>query len=155
VGQGPRALRGAAELAVVAKSLLLILDDPQDLTTTLGKKLQANPKVKIVSGFRVHQVLGESFVQGIALRHNGTAQEIELDGLFVEMGMTPNVQMVAGLVAMGPSGRIVVDAGMATNCPGVFAAGDVTETFTEQVLVAVGEGAKASLNAYEYLLGQE
>jgi thioredoxin reductase len=154
VGQGPRAIRGAAELAVVAKSLVLILADPQDLETALGRKLRANPKVKIVSGSRVDQVLGEGFVQGIALRHNGTAQEIALDGLFVEMGMTPNIQMVADLVALGPSGRIVVDAGMATSCLGVFAAGDVTESFTEQVLVAIGEGAKASLNAYEYLLGQ-
>jgi thioredoxin reductase len=152
VGQGPRALRGAAELAVVAKSLVLILPDPQDLSTTLGRKLQADPKVKIISGYRVQQVLGDSYVRGIALRHNGTAQEIALDGLFVEMGMTPNSQMVANLVTLSTSGRIVVDARMATSCPGVFAAGDVCETFTEQVLVAIGEGAKAALNAYEYLL---
>lgn len=155
IGQGPRALRGAAELAVVAKSLVLILPDPQDLSTKLGKKLSADPKVKIISGFRIQEVLGENFVQGIALRHNGTAQEITLDGLFVEMGMTPNTQMLADLVDLSPSGRVIVDARMATSCPGIFAAGDVTETFTEQVLVAVGEGAKAALNAYEYLLEQE
>ena len=155
VGQGPRALRGAAELAVVAKSLVLILPDPHDLATVLGKKLQADPKVKIVSGFRIQEVLGDNFVKGIAVRHNGTAQEIALDGLFVEMGMTPNTQMITDLVTLGPSGRIVVDARMATSCPGIFAAGDVTESFTEQVLVAIGEGAKAALNAYEYLLEQE
>ncbi len=155
VGRGQRALRGAAELAAVARSLVLILPDAQDLSTTLGKKLQADPKVKIVSGYRVQEILGDSFVSGIALRHNGTGQEIALDGLFVEMGVTPNIQMVADIVNLGPSGRIVVDPRMATSCLGIFAAGDITETFTEQVLVAIGEGAKAALNAYEYLLELE
>jgi thioredoxin reductase len=154
IGQGPRALRGAAELAVVARSLVLILPDPQDLSTALGKKLQSDPKVKIVNGYNVQEILGDSFVKGIALRHNGTAQEIALEGLFVEMGMTPNTEMVADLVTCSPSRRIIVDARMATSCPGIFAAGDVTETYTEQVLVAIGEGAKAALNAYEYLLEQ-
>lgn len=152
VGQGPRALRGAAELALVARSLIFVLTDPQDLATPLGKKLQANPKVKIVSGYHIDQVLGDNFVTGIAMRRNGTEQEIALDGLFVELGMTPESQMVADLVALNPARRIIVDARMATSCPGIFAAGDITDTFTEQVLVAIGEGAKAALNAYEYLL---
>lgn len=152
VGQGPRALRGAAELAAVAKSLFLILPDARDLTTRLGKKLQADPKVKIASGYRVQEVLGDGFVKGISLQQNGTAQQVTVDGLFVEMGMTPNSQMVVELVPLSPSGRIVVDASMATSCPGLFAAGDVTESVTEQVLVAIGEGAKAALSAYDYLL---
>ncbi len=152
VGQGARALRGAAELALVARSLVLILTDPQDLATSLGKKLEADPKVKIVRGYRVDQVLGDTYVTGITLHQNGTAQEIALDGLFIEMGMTPNSQMVADLVTLNPARRIIVDARMATGCPGIFAAGDVTDSFTEQVLVAIGEGAKAALNAYEYLL---
>lgn len=152
VGQGPRALRGAAELALVARSLVLVLTDPQDLATPLGKKLRVDPKVKIISGYHIHQVLGDNYVTGIALHHNGTGQEIALDGLFVELGMTPESQMVADLVALNPAHRIIVDARMATSCPGIFAAGDITDTFTEQVLVAIGEGAKAALNAYEYLL---
>lgn len=152
IGQGPRAMRGAAELASVAKSLLLILLDSRDMTTALGKRLQTNPKVKMVSGYRVQEILGDGFVNGISLRQNGTAQQISVDGLFVELGMIPNSQMVADLVTLSPSGRIVVDAGMATSCPGLYAAGDVTESVTEQVLVALGEGAKAALNAYDYLL---
>jgi thioredoxin reductase len=154
VGHGESALRGASELAVVARHLTLILLDPQDLNTPLGKKLEANPRVKIISGYQVQEILGDTHVKGITLRHNGTAQEIALEGLFVEMGMTPNSQMVAGLVNLSPARRIIVDARMATSCPGLFAAGDVTETFTEQVLVAIGEGAKAALSAYAYLLEQ-
>jgi alkyl hydroperoxide reductase subunit F len=64
----------------------------------------------------------------------------------------PNSQMVAGLVDLDEQGRIKVDCGSRTNIPGIFAAGDVTSGFAEQVLIAVGEGAKAALSAYEYLL---
>jgi len=68
------------------------------------------------------------------------------------MALTPMSQMVAELVKLDERGRIVVDCANRTNIPGIFAAGDVTNTYAEQVLVAVGEGAKAALSAYEYLL---
>jgi len=72
--------------------------------------------------------------------------------MFIEMALTPMSQMVAELVKLDERGRIVVDCANRTNIPGIFAAGDVTNTYAEQVLVAVGEGAKAALSAYEYLL---
>jgi alkyl hydroperoxide reductase subunit AhpF len=72
--------------------------------------------------------------------------------MFIEMALTPMSQMVADLVKMDERGRIIVDCANRTNVPGIFAAGNVTDTFAEQVLVAVGEGAKAALRAFEYLL---
>jgi alkyl hydroperoxide reductase subunit AhpF len=72
--------------------------------------------------------------------------------MFVEMALTPMSQMAADLVKLDERGRIIVDCANRTNVPGIFAAGDVTDTFAEQVLVAVGEGVKAALSAYEYLL---
>lgn len=154
VGQGAHALRGAAELALVVKNLTLILPDPADLQTPLGKQLQANPKVHVMTGYRVQAITGSKFVNGIALRHNGTAQQITLDGVFIEMGLMPNSQSVADLVQLNATKRIMVNARAATSQRGIFAAGDVTDTFAEQVLVAIGDGAKAALNVYEYLLGQ-
>jgi NADH-dependent peroxiredoxin subunit F len=68
------------------------------------------------------------------------------------MALVANTKMVADLVKLDDQGRIIVDCGNRTNVPGLFAAGDVTNTYAEQVLVAVGEGAKAALSAYEYLL---
>jgi alkyl hydroperoxide reductase subunit F len=68
------------------------------------------------------------------------------------MALIPNSQMVAGLVDLDEEGRIKVDCGARTNVPGIFAAGDVASGFAEQVLIAVGEGAKAALSAYDYLL---
>ncbi len=74
------------------------------------------------------------------------------DGIFVEMALLPNTDMVAEIVDTDEQGRIKVDCYCQTSVPGIFAAGDVTDTYAEQVLVAVGEGAKAALSAYDYLL---
>jgi alkyl hydroperoxide reductase subunit F len=83
---------------------------------------------------------------------DGHQEEIETDGSFVEMGLIPNSKMVKDLVELDEQGRIKVDCLARTSVPGVFAAGDVTDNYTEQVLIAVGEGAKAALSAYDYLL---
>ena len=77
--------------------------------------------------------------------------ELSADAIFVEMALIPNTQMVADLVDLDDQGRIKVDCADRTSCPGVFAAGDVASGYAEQVLVAIGEGAKAALSAYEFL----
>jgi alkyl hydroperoxide reductase subunit AhpF len=77
---------------------------------------------------------------------------IPAEGTFIEMNLVPNSQMVEHLVELDEQGRIKVDNYARTSVPGLYAAGDVTNTYAEQVLVAVGEGAKAALSAYEYLL---
>jgi thioredoxin reductase len=154
VGQGMDGLRAAAELALVAKKVHVVFPDPKDLDTPLGAKLQADPKVEVLAGYQVKEVLGEERVQGVVLAQNGTTRKVDVEGLFVELGLTANSQIVADLVNLTPDKRIVVDGRNATSCPGIFAAGDVTDTFAEQVLIAIGDGARAALSAYEYLLEQ-
>ena len=83
---------------------------------------------------------------------NGEEKIVEAEGTFIEMNLIPNSQLVAHLVDLDEQGRIKIDCFARTSIPGIFAAGDVTDTYAEQVLVAVGEGAKAALSAYEYLL---
>jgi alkyl hydroperoxide reductase subunit AhpF len=81
-------------------------------------------------------------------------QALHADAFFVELGLVPNSGLVAELVELDTSGCIRVDTRNRTTAPGIFAAGDVTDAFAEQVLIAIGEGAKAALSAYEYLLSQ-
>jgi alkyl hydroperoxide reductase subunit AhpF len=123
------------------------------LDSPLGLKLQQSPNVRIVQGSEIIEVRGDEFARKLILKDkSGRINEYSADGMFVEKALTPNTGMVEGLVALDELGRIVIDSACRTNVPGLFAAGDVTNSYAEQVLVAVGEGAKAALSAYEYLL---
>lgn len=154
LGSGARALRGAAELANVAAQVHLLLPEPGVIDSPLGQKLRANPKVTVHENVEVSEIRGDPFVESVLVRHrgDGEAREIPVDGLFIELGLMPNSQLVADLGISDSSGRIVVDSKCVASYPGIFAAGDVTDTIIEQVLVATGEGAKAALSAYDYLL---
>jgi alkyl hydroperoxide reductase subunit F len=155
VGEGDLALRSAAELATVAKHVHLIGLTGEALNTNLGKKLSGSANVTILEDHRVNEVKGNGFANHLVVeKPDGELQTIEAEGTFIEMNLIPNSQMVADLVDIDDLGRIKVDCYARTNVPGVFAAGDVTDSYAEQVLVAVGEGAKAALSAYEYLLPQ-
>ena len=153
VGEGDLALRSAAELATVAKHVHLIGPTSDALSTALGKKLSGAPNVTILEDHTVNEVKGNGFANHLIVKKpDGELETIEAEGTFIEMNLIPNSQMVAELVDLDDLGRIKVDNYARTSVPGVFAAGDVTDSYAEQVLVAVGEGAKASLSAYEYLL---
>lgn len=153
VGDGDLALRSAAELATVAKHVHLIGASGLILKTDLGKKLVNSPNVTILENYTVTEVKGNGFANQVIIQSpEGKTEAIEAEGTFIEMGLVPNSQMVAHLVELDDQGRVKVDGYARTSLPGMFAAGDVTNTFAEQVLVAVGEGAKAALSAYEYLL---
>lgn len=153
VGEGDLALRSAAELATVAEHVHLIGLSGDSLASPLGKKLANSPNVTILENYSVTEVKGDGFASELIVKSpDGSEQSINTEGTFIEMNLIPNSQMVESLVDMDEQGRIIVDCYARTNVPGVFAAGDVTNSYAEQVLVAVGEGAKASLSAYEYLL---
>ncbi|MDI6768855.1 MAG: FAD-dependent oxidoreductase [Anaerolineales bacterium] len=153
IGDGDLALSAAGELATVAKHVTLVCKDDDILSTPLGNKLSAAKNVTIFKDYQVVEFKGDEFAENVVLKDpSGKVSEIAAEGTFIEMALTPMSQMVADLVKLDEHGRIIVDCGNRTNVPGFFAAGDVTNTYAEQVLVAVGEGAKAALSAYEYLL---
>jgi NADH-dependent peroxiredoxin subunit F len=153
IGDADLALRSAGELATVAKEVTMICTDDKSLDSPLGHKLQEAQNVKIVMGCEIVEVQGDEYARKLILKNKtGEINEYSADGMFVEKALTPNTSMVTGLVALDEQGRIVIDSACRTNIPGLFAAGDVTNSYAEQVLVAVGEGAKAALSAYEYLL---
>jgi thioredoxin reductase len=120
----------------------------------IGKRLRAAPNVLILEGYRVEKVLGDEYARTLVVKNGAHTQEIHSDAFFVELDLAPNSGMVKELVELDAKGRIKIDARNRTTAPGLFAAGDVTDAYAEQVLIAIGEGAKAALSAYEYLLEQ-
>jgi len=153
IGDSELALRSAAELAVVAKHVYLVGAGPASLELPLGKKLKTASNVTVLEGYQVVEVKGNRYAEGLVVQApDGQQEDLEIDGSFVEMGLVPNSKMVKDLVELDEQGRIKVDCLSSTSVPGIFAAGDVTDIYAEQVLIAVGEGAKAALSAYDYLL---
>lgn len=153
IGDGDLALRSAGELATVAEHVHLVGPTGEALATALGEKLEAAENVTVLKGYRVTEILGEDFAERVVVKGPESQEaEIGADGTFIEMALVPNSEMVADLVDLDSQGRVKIDARNRTSVPGIFAAGDVTDTYAEQVLVATGEGAKAALSAYEYLL---
>ncbi|MDE3088257.1 MAG: FAD-dependent oxidoreductase [Chloroflexota bacterium] len=154
VGSSVRALSATAELAWIAKHVHLILPDAGEIDSPLGKKLRADPKVTLYEKTELKAVRGDEFVESIVVQGKGGKKEINVDGLFIEMGVVPGSKFAADLGITDANGRVKVDSKCNTSRAGIFAAGDVTDVFIEQVLIAIGEGAKATLSAYEYLLNQ-
>lgn len=153
VGNGRRAQWAAASLARKAHCVYLLAPDPL-VTTPLASRLRRMDNITLVEGATVQEVLGDQFVEGLRVRMpDGSEQEIPVKGVFVKLARVPNSQLVRGWVDCDEQGHIIVDVHCATSWPGVFAAGDVT-LVSEQVLVHIGEGAKAALSAYHYLLMQ-
>ena len=153
IGDEELALRSAGELATVAKEVTMICANDKNLGTPLGKKLQQAGNVKIMKDCEIIEVKGDEYARRLILEDKaGEIREFEADGMFVEKALTANTDMVKDLANLDEQGRVVVDNMGHTSIPGLFAAGDVTNNYAEQVLIAVGEGAKAALSAYDYLL---
>lgn len=153
IGEGDLALRSAAELSTVARKVHVVGTSHEALMSPLGQKLDEAENVTVLEDYRVTKVTGNGFCNAVFVQGpNGEEMELKADGTFVEKGIVPNTAMVADLVERDELGFIKVDAYNRTSVPGLFAAGDVTNVYAEQVLVAVGAGVKALLSAYDYLL---
>jgi thioredoxin reductase len=153
IGEGELAQRAAGELATIAKQVYVVCECDDAMNTPLAKKLLAANNVKLMNDCKVLEIRGDNFARSVLIQDlDGNEIELEADGTFIEKALTPLARMVEDLVELDEMGRIVVDYANRTSIPGVFAAGDVTNSYAEQVLVAVGEGAKAALSAYNYLL---
>jgi len=151
VGNGRRAQWATADLARKAHRVYLLAPEPLP-DTPLVHKLHQMQNVEIVEGTAVREVCGEYFIEGILVAMpDGEVREIPVKGVFVKLPRTPNSDLVREWINCDRDGHIIVDMHCATNWPGVFAAGDVTHV-SEQVLVHIGEGAKAANSAYHYLL---
>ena len=153
IGDGDLAQRSTAELATVAKHVTWVCPAEKLKLTNVNENLKVAGNVTILEGHQVVEVKGDDYAKSVIIKDkSGKTSELHADGTFVEMALVPNSQIVSDFVAVDEQKRIIIDCGNHTSVPGIYAAGDVTNTYAEQVLVAVGEGAKAALSAYEYLL---
>jgi thioredoxin reductase len=155
VGTTRRALLGVAELVQLVHSIALIAPDSVDLASPLGQRLQEHPRVRLLDGFQVQEIeAAVGSVQAIVVARTGTTLRLPVQAVFVELGLVPNSQLVRDLVPLDAAGCIVVDEQNHTALPGLFAAGDVTNRACEQILIAIGEGTRAAVSAYAYVLTQ-
>ena len=152
IGDTALALRSTAELARIAKKVTLVAPSHGELESPMGRRVLAAANVEVLEGYKVEEVVGDEYARRVRIRKNGTTRELEADAFFVELDLVPQSEIVASLVKRDGRGRIQVDSRNRTSADGIFAAGDVTDVISEQVLISVGEGAKAALAAYEYLL---
>lgn len=153
VGSGPMALRGAGELMQIVEQLYLVAPTHGDLDTPLGRRVRTAVHVEVLENWQPVAVEGDTVARQLVVRApDGTQRALDVDVIFVELGLRPHSELVRGLANLDEQGRVVVNCGGETGVPGLFAAGDVTHLPAEQVVIAIGEGAKAALNAYEYLL---
>jgi len=151
VGYGRRAQWAAADLARKAHRVYLLAPEPLP-HTPLVDRLRRTENVEIAEGITVREIGGGRFVEDIAVvMPGGEERRIPVRGVFVKLPRTPNSELVRDWVDCDRRGHIIVDVHCATSWPGVFAAGDVTHV-SEQALVHIGEGAKAAISAYHYLL---
>lgn len=156
IGGGNSGVEAAIDLAGIVEHVILFeFDSKLRADEVLQRKLRSLPNVKIIVSAQTTEVLGDgSKVTGLAYtdRTNGQSQRVELEGVFVQIGLLPNTEWLKGTLKLSPRGEIEVDARGETSLPGVFAAGDVTTTPYKQIVIAMGDGAKASLSAFDYLI---
>jgi alkyl hydroperoxide reductase subunit F len=156
VGGGNSGVEAAIDLAGLASHVWLIEYDAQLRADAILKaKLRSLPNVTVITGAQTTEVTGDGErVSGLIYkdRQSGALHAVELAGVFVQIGLVPNTDWLKGTIRLSPRGEIEVDARGQTSVPGVFAAGDCTVVPYKQIVIAVGEGAKASLSAFDHLI---
>jgi len=153
-GGSNSAISAAIDLAGTASKVFIVSRSPWRADAILVEKVDKKTNVEKRIGYEVLEIIGDKVVRGLRIRDKKTGKEEVLDvqGIFVEIGLDPNTEFVKGLLKLNEQNEIVVDCMSKTDIPGIYAAGDVTMVHEKQIVVAAGEGAKAALSAYEYLL---
>ena len=156
IGGGNSGVEAAIDLAGIVSHVTLIeFDSKLRADAVLQKKMASMPNVTVIMSALTKEVLGEGGkVNGLRYldRVNNTEHTIDLEGIFVQIGLLPNTDWLKGTIDLSKHGEVIVDAKGETSLPGVFAAGDCTTVPYKQIIIAMGEGAKASLGAFDYLI---
>lgn len=155
VGGGNSGIEAAIDLAGIAKHVT-VLEFLSELKadSVLQERLYSLPNVTVLKNVQTKEITGTDSVNGITYidRDSGEEQHIELAGVFVQIGLVPNTNWLGDAVERTKFGEIVVDKRGATNVPGVFAAGDCTDSPYKQIIISMGSGATAALGAFDYLV---
>ena len=156
IGGGNSGVEAAIDLAgIVSHVTLLEFADTLRADAVLQKKLYSLPNVTVIKSAQTTEVIGDGQkVTGIRYkdRVGGAEQVVELEGIFVQIGLLPNTDWLKGTVELSRHGEVIIDAKGQTSIPGVFAAGDCTTVPYKQIIIAMGAGATASLSAFDHLI---
>lgn len=153
VGGGNSGVEAAIDLAgIVGEVVLIEYNDKLKADQILVDKLKSFPNVSIITSAKTLQMIGDGMkVNGLEYQDRNTkdVNVLKLDGVFIQIGLLPNSQFAKGVLEMTQFGEIIVDNKCKTSVPGIYAAGDVTTVPYKQIVIAMGEGAKAALSAFE------
>ena len=156
IGGGNSGVEAAIDLAgVVAHVTLIEFDTKLRADAVLVNKLQSLANVTILVNAQTTEITGDGHkVNGLTYKDRATEalHHVELEGVFVQIGLVPNTEWLKGTLELSKHGEIVVDAKGATSLPGVYAAGDATTSPFKQIIIATGDGAKAALGAFDHLM---
>ncbi|MFH1387020.1 MAG: FAD-dependent oxidoreductase [bacterium] len=151
IGGGNSALDAVLQMMKIAAKVYLINAGEQlGGDAIMQEKVKASPVVEVLNKTKTLEFTGEQFLKGMKLEVAGAPRSIEVEGAFVEIGLVPNAAFT-DLVKKNELGEIIINTAAETSEPGVFAAGDVTNVPEKQMIIAAGEGAKATLAAFKYL----
>lgn len=153
VGSQLLALRAVAELSRIATQVTLLADMDGDIDQPFGQRVLQADNVTVKRGVQVEAINGDTYARSVTIRCDDQLQELPVDAIFVEKQLIPNSDLVLDLVTVDECGFIQVDERNRTTMPGLYAAGDVTNALSFQVLMGLGDGEKAALSAFDYLLG--
>ena len=151
IGGGNSALDAVLQLTKIANKIYVInITDNLTGDGIMQEKIRADNKVSIFNNSRVKEIMGDSFVQAIKIEEDKEEKVLDVQGIFVEIGLIPNSDFAPSL-EKNERKEIIVNQQNETNIPGIFAAGDVTNVPEKQIIIAAGEGAKAVLSTFRYL----
>ena len=141
---------------LVGQVFLLEIMDELRADAVLQKKLRSLPNVEVITGAKTKEITGDgSRVNGLTYEETNSGEErhLPLEGVFVQIGLVPNTEWLReSPVALSEHGEIITDDHGMTSVPGIFAAGDVTTVPYKQIVIAMGEGSRAALGAFDYLI---
>lgn len=155
IGGGNSGVEAAIDLSNIAKTIILVeYSSTINADEVLKNKLSSLENVKILTSSAAQSVTGNLFAEGLKIlnRDSNVVEEIKTDGIFVEIGTVANTSFVSDILDINTNSEIKIDSVNKTSVEGIFAAGDCTDVRYKQVIIAMGEGAKAALSAYEYLI---
>ncbi len=151
IGGGNSALDAVLQLIKISPKVYLVTRDIQlEADQVMIEKAQAAANVQISYDSEPTKINGDVFVKSLEVSSKGKKSVLKVEGIFVEIGLIPNSEF-AGVLAQNQKKEIIVDSHNRTNVPGIFAAGDVTNTPEKQIIIACGEGSKACLSVFHYL----
>ena len=153
IGGGNSALEAAEDMVKIAEHIYLVSLTPLTGDQILIDKVKAASNLTMFLEHEVLEIKGEGRVEGIKIRdlHSKEEKELDVGGVFIEIGLIPNSEPFKGIVRLNRLGEIEINCANETSVLGLFAAGDVTNVPEKQIVVAAGEGAKAALKAHRYL----